>query len=181
MAYTAWSVVYGEQPTAAKWNQLGANDAGFKDGSNIDAGAITYSKISLAGMPSFCATNSSSQTLTGGGAAVALQANTELFDAANNYNNTTYVFTAPATGVYEFFLFATGTNGTSSRLICGIKVNSTTYNGTQQTDTFSSGICPLTVNLTAGDTVQPMVSANPANIGLNVGIASVRFSGKRIS
>jgi hypothetical protein len=40
MAYTAWSVVYGEQPTAAKWNQLGANDAGFKDGTNIDNNAI---------------------------------------------------------------------------------------------------------------------------------------------
>lgn len=45
MAYTAWSVVYGEQPTAAKWNQLGANDAGFKDGTNIDAGAITATKL----------------------------------------------------------------------------------------------------------------------------------------
>jgi len=40
MAYTAWSVVYGEQPTAAKWNQLGANDAVFKDGTNIDNNAI---------------------------------------------------------------------------------------------------------------------------------------------
>ena len=40
MAYTAWSVVYGEQPTAAKWNQLGTNDAGFKDGTNIDNDAI---------------------------------------------------------------------------------------------------------------------------------------------
>lgn len=40
MAYTAWSVVYGEQPTAAKWNQLGTNDAGFKDGTNIDNLAI---------------------------------------------------------------------------------------------------------------------------------------------
>lgn len=40
MAYTAWSVVFGEQPTAAKWNQLGTNDAGFKDGTNIDDDAI---------------------------------------------------------------------------------------------------------------------------------------------
>lgn len=40
MAYTAWSVVFGEQPTAAKWNQLGENDAGFKDGTNIDDNAI---------------------------------------------------------------------------------------------------------------------------------------------
>lgn len=29
MAYTAWSVVYGEQPSAAKWNILGTNDAHF--------------------------------------------------------------------------------------------------------------------------------------------------------
>jgi len=46
MAYTAWSVVYGEQPTAAKWNQLGTNDAGFKDGTNIDSGVITPAKLS---------------------------------------------------------------------------------------------------------------------------------------
>lgn len=45
MAYTAWSVVFGEQPSAAKWNQLGANDAGFKDGSNIDAGVILSSHL----------------------------------------------------------------------------------------------------------------------------------------
>lgn len=29
MAYTAWSVSFGEQPSAAKWNQLGSNDAHF--------------------------------------------------------------------------------------------------------------------------------------------------------
>lgn len=40
MAYVLWSVVFGEQPTAAKWNQLGQNDAGFKDGTNIDNLAI---------------------------------------------------------------------------------------------------------------------------------------------
>lgn len=48
MAYTAWSVVFGEQPTAAKWNQLGANDAGFKDATNIDALAIKFSHIDTA-------------------------------------------------------------------------------------------------------------------------------------
>ena len=40
MSYTEWSVVYGEQPTAAKWNQLGSNDAGFRDGTNIDDDVI---------------------------------------------------------------------------------------------------------------------------------------------
>lgn len=40
------SSVFGEQPSAAKWNILGTNDAGFKDGTNIDAGAITPAKRS---------------------------------------------------------------------------------------------------------------------------------------
>lgn len=29
MAYASWSVVFGEQPSAAKWNILGSNDAHF--------------------------------------------------------------------------------------------------------------------------------------------------------
>lgn len=48
MAYTAWSVVYGEQPTAAKWNQLGTNDAGFKDGTNFDSGIIKTAHLGSA-------------------------------------------------------------------------------------------------------------------------------------
>ena len=31
MAYASWSVVFGEQPSAAKWNILGTNDAHFDD------------------------------------------------------------------------------------------------------------------------------------------------------
>lgn len=40
MAYVAWSVVFGEQPTAAKWNILGTNDASFNDGTGIADDAI---------------------------------------------------------------------------------------------------------------------------------------------
>lgn len=40
MAYTSWSVVFGEQPSAAKWNILGANDASFNDGTGFPAGAV---------------------------------------------------------------------------------------------------------------------------------------------
>lgn len=35
--YTAWSVVFGETPSASKWNLLGSNDASFNDGSGIGA------------------------------------------------------------------------------------------------------------------------------------------------
>lgn len=47
MAYTFWSVVFGEQPSASKWNILGTNDAGFKDGTNIDSLAITNAKANF--------------------------------------------------------------------------------------------------------------------------------------
>lgn len=35
MAYTAWSVVFGEQPSASKWNILGSNDADFNTRTTI--------------------------------------------------------------------------------------------------------------------------------------------------
>ena len=37
MGYQIWSVVADEQPTAAKWNILGTNDASFNDGTGIGA------------------------------------------------------------------------------------------------------------------------------------------------
>lgn len=39
MAYAAWSVTFGEQPSASKWNILGTNDASFNDGTGIGSGA----------------------------------------------------------------------------------------------------------------------------------------------
>ncbi len=33
--YQSWSVVFGEQPTAAKWNILGTNDASFNNGTGL--------------------------------------------------------------------------------------------------------------------------------------------------
>lgn len=46
MSYVAWSVVFGEQPTAAKWNILGDNDASFHDGTGIDDDAILARHLS---------------------------------------------------------------------------------------------------------------------------------------
>lgn len=51
MAYASWSVVFGEQPSAAKWNILGTNDAHFYSflGDNLawQTWAPTYSNLSL--------------------------------------------------------------------------------------------------------------------------------------
>ena len=110
MAYTAWSVVYGEQPTAAKWNQLGTNDAGFKDGTNIDNDAIINRHIGddAVGMREFSnpytfrAYKSSAQNTTNGAFAKVLF-NVESFDSNSNYDNATnYRFVAPVAGRYYF-------------------------------------------------------------------------------
>lgn len=44
MAYASWSVVFGEQPSAAKWNILGTNDASFHDATGIDVDVLHWSQ-----------------------------------------------------------------------------------------------------------------------------------------
>lgn len=48
MAYQSWSVVFGEQPSAAKWNILGTNDAAFNDGSGIPTANSSSATISTS-------------------------------------------------------------------------------------------------------------------------------------
>lgn len=48
MAYASWSVTFGEQPSASKWNILGTNDASFNDGTGIGSGVLTYAKMASA-------------------------------------------------------------------------------------------------------------------------------------
>ena len=43
MAYAAWSVIAGEQPTTSKWNILGSNDAAFNSGGGVLSTGLTLS------------------------------------------------------------------------------------------------------------------------------------------
>lgn len=45
MAYQSWSVVFGEQPAASKWNILGTNDSSFNDGTGIGTNAIAAASL----------------------------------------------------------------------------------------------------------------------------------------
>lgn len=58
MGYVAWSVVFGEQPSAAKWNILGTNDSSFNDGTGLNTGAIQQQVSTLSS-----AVNSGSTTI----------------------------------------------------------------------------------------------------------------------
>ncbi len=107
MAYTAWSVVFGEQPTAAKWNQLGANDAGFKDGTNIDALAITNAKLAsgidaakLSNPYKFSAWRTAALNVPASYGEIVFD--TEDFDTGSNFSTSTGRFTAPVNGFYFF-------------------------------------------------------------------------------
>ena len=56
MAYSSWSVVFGEQPSASKWNILGTNDASFNDGTGIGNATITANKLALSPAEDYVAT-----------------------------------------------------------------------------------------------------------------------------
>lgn len=110
MAYQAWSVVFGEQPSASKWNILGTNDAGFNDGTAIATGAITATHISGLNK-SLLTTDSNpykfsaypSATVAISATAQKVALNTENFDTNSNFDSTTnYRYTAPVSGFYLF-------------------------------------------------------------------------------
>lgn len=160
MAYTAWSVVYGEQPTAAKWNQLGTNDAGFKDGTNIDAGAIgtthladgAVTDVKRALLYAFHAYHTAAQN--GGNAAFAKTSfTTEEFDVGSNYASSR--FTAPINGYYHFAA-RTGGSSTSRCIISLFKNGTEKLRGNDNTTatalnaSFVSGY----IKLAAGDYVE---------------------------
>lgn len=65
MAYASWSVVFGEQPSATKWNILGTNDASFNDGTGIADGAITGQQLDSATIIYATSTPSGSSDSTG--------------------------------------------------------------------------------------------------------------------
>lgn len=108
MAYTAWSVVFGEQPTAAKWNQLGENDAGFKDGTNIDDDAIIARHIAGIDKSNLAADSNPykfsvypASTVAISTATQKIALNTEVFDTNNNFDTASYRYTAPVAGFYQ--------------------------------------------------------------------------------
>ena len=50
MGYSAWSVVFGEQPSAAKWNILGSNDAAFNNAGGVLAAGLALASGQTGGV-----------------------------------------------------------------------------------------------------------------------------------
>lgn len=100
MAYASWSVVFGEQPSASKWNILGTNDASFNDGTGIFG--LYKNLLAVDSNPyKFSAYRGSAQNV--GTAATKVQFATENFDTNGDYDAATnYRYTAPVNGFYYF-------------------------------------------------------------------------------
>jgi hypothetical protein len=109
MAYASWSVVFGEQPSAAKWNILGTNDASFNDGTGI--AGLYRNLLSVDSNPYKFRARRVSALSTTGGSFAKVTFDTEDFDTNSNFDSSTNNrYVAPVNGFYQFNASAT-TNG----------------------------------------------------------------------
>ncbi len=115
--------------------------------------------------PAFLAALSADDlNVTGNGTEYSYVANTEIFDQGGDYNNSTGVFTAPATGRYAFIMRARLSDCTTvTNIVVDIITSNRTY-----TDFFSrasssadiAGHLMCFTDMDASDTAKPTVQGN---------------------
>lgn len=110
MAFISTTFTAGEQPTAAKWNQLQGNDDYLK--------AITDQKDYC-----FHATMSADQTGVTDNATTIVNFNTETLDPNNNYNTGTFGYTIPVTGLYQFTVAVNFSQTTLANITIGLDID----------------------------------------------------------
>lgn len=132
MSYVSWSVVYGEQPSAAKWNILGSNDASFNDGTGIADGVITSEALNAT--IACRAYLSAAQNIQ---ATTKVLLDTENYDLGSDFDTTNSRFVAPVTGYYQVnaSLLMNNVDAISNQVITSIYVNGALYS-------FSKGYIP---------------------------------------
>lgn len=150
--YAAWSVVADEQPTAAKWNILGSNDASFNNGNGFEDNIIVNRHVANAAITS----NEFKPTVivkNGDAAARFTTSSTGYVDVPNM----DVVYTAPADCAIKLLLWPSwfitaGASAQYARFTSnGVAVaNSEIYVNTSQLQTISK---PSVVDVAAGQTV----------------------------
>lgn len=130
--YTAITFVADEQPTTAKWNLIGSNDASFNNGNGFEDGIIVARHYAAASANedvwrngvAFSAYLNANQTVTGSTDAL-VSINTERYDIGSDFNTGTYRFVAPYDGIYHFDGQVSGVSTTRIRPILTINGTST--------------------------------------------------------
>lgn len=157
MAYASWSVVFGEQPSAAKWNILGTNDAYFNTqiGSNFSSSTTSTVWWEELG-----------RTTLGSGADTITLSSL----AARQYLRI-YIYTMATGGnITQLIRFNNDSAGNYARRTV---VNDTASSATAQTSVdsgFSAGATPIqscidVINLTAQEKMCVGLTSSPATAG----------------
>jgi len=124
MAYASWSVVFGEQPSTAKWNILGTNDASFANGTGI--ASLATNTTAISNPYKFSVYRNAAQNLSAG-VGTKINYDTELFDTNNNFDSTTNRrYTAPVAGFYQINMICQVTATTTDTFYPYIYKNGTT-------------------------------------------------------
>ena len=160
MSYSAWSVVFGEQPSAAKWNILGTNDSSFNDGTGI--GNLALSTTALSNPYKFSA-YASGTTSAGAGVFTLVAFATEEYDTNNNFASSTY--TAPVNGFYQFNAALSITAGGAELYIISLYKNGSEFKRGNGITVGGAGAASLVVapppfQLNATDTITVEVFNN---------------------
>lgn len=182
MAYQSWSVVFGEQPSAAKWNILGTNDSSFNDGTGISNLEIGSGHTSLKNDYKFSVYRNAAFTITS--TPSVLTCDSKTFDTSTNVDVATNKgrFTAPVAGFYHFSGSCEG--ATTTNMYCMLYVNGAevkrgSYANTSST--FMKTIIAATLSLSANDYVELYVVSTSGNSALTVGSKFNWFDGFLIS
>lgn len=165
------------------FNDVTVNDEAYGSGWNgsveVPTKNAVYDKIeTLGGVPtsSFRAERNASDQACGANATTDLIYDLEKFDADGEYNATTGVFTAAATGIYFVYAaaFIASTPVDQAQYVMNVEVNGSVViaktNRASGTGSFSADVTG-TLSLTAGNTVNISLFTNNAN-NVNAGTKS---------
>lgn len=191
MAYAAWSVIAGEQPTAAKWNILGTNDASFNDGTGIAAGAIGTSALAtgiqvvqkMSNPYKFSGYRNAA--LNSSNTATLVQHDSELYDTGGNFDTVTNKgrFTAPITAFYTFKAMAGNTVAGSTPMFSYLYKNASRVKIGSGGNLTTSGFYSLVagdLSLSATDYVEHYFIGGGGSV-MDVGSAVCFFDGAILS
>ena len=156
------------------------------------ANAGTATGFNLAASCSFAAYMNTAITNASINSLVSLPFDTEVFDLGNNYNNSTFTFTAPATGYYLFNTHVRlNTNDRSmDYIMLRLVTNALTYerniwdpNAFYNDVTYWSMNSTDLIYLPSGNTISPKYYQGGGNAMVDIpsGAAGARFSGMRVA